>query len=162
MEIPLQARRSLVLLSKVLQALASQVAFGEKEGYMLGLNKFLEENQQNVCQLLDKFSTNTVRSASFRSFVPSEEDKQRAFTSVMNILIGRRAQVREALAKEQQVRLISSSPFLSSSTPLPPLPPPLPPVSLLPLPLLPPLPSAVISFSFHLSRKRFLNQLYKW
>ncbi len=43
-----KSRRSLVLISKVLQALANDVEFGEKEPYMIVMNNFLIKRRKSV------------------------------------------------------------------------------------------------------------------
>eukprot|EP00727_Mastigamoeba_balamuthi_P013215 m51a1_g8516 putative gtpase-activator protein for ras family gtpase (1931) ;mRNA; r:92824-99197 len=48
------ARRTLILISKVLQNLANGVKFGDKERFMAKLNTFMGMNQQPVARFLDR------------------------------------------------------------------------------------------------------------
>lgn len=48
------ARRQLILLSKVLQNLANGVSFGSKESFMTKLNGFIKANQQKLIAFYDK------------------------------------------------------------------------------------------------------------
>jgi hypothetical protein len=52
-----KSRRSLILLSKVLQNLANNVEFGEKETFMLHSNAFVTENQKFMKEFLDKLAS---------------------------------------------------------------------------------------------------------
>jgi len=47
-EISPKMRRSLILITKLLQSLSNNVQFGEKESYMLCMNQFLENNHKNI------------------------------------------------------------------------------------------------------------------
>jgi len=49
-----QARRQLILLSKVLQNLANGVKFGSKESFMVKLNGFIEANQKKLVTFYDQ------------------------------------------------------------------------------------------------------------
>jgi len=49
-----QARRQLILLSKVLQNLANGVKFGNKESFMVKLNGFIEQNQKKLVTFYDQ------------------------------------------------------------------------------------------------------------
>ncbi|KAJ6229826.1 inhibitory regulator protein ira1-related [Anaeramoeba flamelloides] len=54
--IPVEVRRALILIAKALQNLANGVMFGEKEKFMIPLNKFIEENKENFNQLVIQLS----------------------------------------------------------------------------------------------------------
>ncbi|KAJ6237658.1 ras gtpase-activating protein [Anaeramoeba flamelloides] len=54
--IPVEVRRALILITKALQNLANGVMFGNKEEFMIPLNKFIESNQENFNQLVIKLS----------------------------------------------------------------------------------------------------------
>jgi len=47
-EITPKMRRSLILITKLLQSLSNHVQFGEKESYMLCMNPFLEKNHKTI------------------------------------------------------------------------------------------------------------------
>ena len=49
-----QMRRNLVLISKCLQALSNNVAFGGKEQYMVPMNAFLEANRPRIRAYFDR------------------------------------------------------------------------------------------------------------
>ena len=49
-------RRSLVLISKILQNLSNGLQFGKKESYMLPFNEFIISNLPQVGDLFDYFS----------------------------------------------------------------------------------------------------------
>jgi hypothetical protein len=53
---PLKAFRTLVLISKLLQNLANNVLFSQKETYMIPLNEFYEKNQEKMAKFLDTVS----------------------------------------------------------------------------------------------------------
>lgn len=55
-KLPDEARRPLILLSKILQNLSNGVKFGIKESYMTPLNDFLESNQTRVHALFDELA----------------------------------------------------------------------------------------------------------
>jgi hypothetical protein len=48
------AKRTLILVSKILQALATGVCFGKKEEFMTELNKFIEEYKPFVDDFLER------------------------------------------------------------------------------------------------------------
>ncbi|KAJ3452613.1 gtpase-activator protein for ras-like gtpases [Anaeramoeba flamelloides] len=54
--IPVEVRRALILITKALQNLANGVMFGNKEEFMIPLNKFIKSNQENFNQLVIKLS----------------------------------------------------------------------------------------------------------
>ncbi|KAJ3447277.1 inhibitory regulator protein ira1-related [Anaeramoeba flamelloides] len=54
--IPVEVRRALILITKSLQNLANGVMFGQKEEFMIPLNKFIEGNRENFNQLVIKLS----------------------------------------------------------------------------------------------------------
>jgi len=51
------ARRSLVLITKVLQSLANEVAFGQKEIYMVKMNDFITSNIPKLAAFYEKITT---------------------------------------------------------------------------------------------------------
>jgi hypothetical protein len=55
-----KSRRSLILLSKVLQNLANSVEFGEKEAYMLKTNPFIMSNQKGMFEFLDALGVRNI------------------------------------------------------------------------------------------------------
>ncbi|KNC83587.1 hypothetical protein SARC_04171 [Sphaeroforma arctica JP610] len=52
--------RSLTLIAKTLQSLASLVQFGEKEQYMRALNFYIVDNMKRMQAFLDSISVNTI------------------------------------------------------------------------------------------------------
>jgi len=50
-------RRSLILISKIMQTLSNGVMFGVKEAYMKPMNQFITQNLENSHFLLDKLAT---------------------------------------------------------------------------------------------------------
>lgn len=55
--VPSSIRRVLVLISKILQNLASGVKFGSKESYLTELNTFIDENDEKCKKFLHEIST---------------------------------------------------------------------------------------------------------
>ncbi len=47
-----ETRRSLILISKVLQNLSNEVQFGDKEKYMLFINEWISQNQERMQRFL--------------------------------------------------------------------------------------------------------------
>jgi hypothetical protein len=50
-------RRSLILISNILQTLSNGVTFGNKEEYMMPMNHFIDKNLENSHFVLDKLAT---------------------------------------------------------------------------------------------------------
>ena len=55
-EITSQARRNLILISKILQNLSNHLLFSKKEAFMIFCNNFLEVNQEKMKNLLKRLS----------------------------------------------------------------------------------------------------------
>jgi hypothetical protein len=53
MEMDPYTKRSLLLISKVLQKIANGSKFGTKESFMIPLNEFLEQNERKMREILN-------------------------------------------------------------------------------------------------------------
>mmetsp|Transcript_37048 Transcript_37048/g.58292 ORF Transcript_37048/g.58292 Transcript_37048/m.58292 type:complete len:810 (-) Transcript_37048:107-2536(-) len=53
-ELPQNAKRALLLISKILMALSNGVRFGKKEEYMIPMNEFIDKNDSNLRVFFDK------------------------------------------------------------------------------------------------------------
>ncbi len=52
-----QMRRVLILVSKIVQNLANELEFGDKEPYMMPFNRFIRDNIPHMKQFLTSIST---------------------------------------------------------------------------------------------------------
>jgi neurofibromin 1 len=53
-------RRTLVLISKVIQNVANEVEFGDKEAYMMPMNSFIKENVLRMKTFLGVIASSAV------------------------------------------------------------------------------------------------------
>eukprot|EP01103_Thecamoeba_quadrilineata_P000018 TRINITY_DN10010_c0_g1_i1.p1 TRINITY_DN10010_c0_g1~~TRINITY_DN10010_c0_g1_i1.p1 ORF type:complete len:470 (+),score=90.50 TRINITY_DN10010_c0_g1_i1:123-1532(+) len=65
--ISLSARRSLILVSKLLQSLTNGVPFGDKEAYMIPLNNFIFEHMPSVTQFFEALTAVEFDDPSFKT-----------------------------------------------------------------------------------------------
>lgn len=88
---PPHVSRSLVLLSKVLQALASGVQFGAKESYMTDMNPFLTDAHSMVAAYFERVMTSTGpriprRSVIIKTIVGSNDEESVTIQDVITNL----------------------------------------------------------------------------
>jgi len=69
-----KSRRSLILVSKVLQNLANDVEFGEKENYMIQMNPFISSNQATMWKFLECLASPSSSSITFKTSHVGKED----------------------------------------------------------------------------------------
>jgi len=70
------ARRQLLLVTKVLQNLANNIRFGNKEQHMAPMNAFLDQNQESFNQFLLDLGTQDVQGGKVTTHIQQQEEEK--------------------------------------------------------------------------------------
>jgi len=99
-----KSRRSLILLSKVLQNLANSVEFGEKEAYMLKTNPFIMSNQASMYEFLDKLAAVSEEQAISKMKQPNitEDVLEKSLDTITTYLKRLKEKIRKQLGDEKK------------------------------------------------------------
>lgn len=79
-----KARRSLILVSKILQNLSNQVEFGAKEEYMYIMNPFITGNMDAMAKFVDELANPSVPAKKMRIIPPKEPEDGESLNSLYN------------------------------------------------------------------------------
>jgi len=101
---PSEARRALVLVSKLLQNLANGKSFGSKEEYMIPMQKFINNNQDEIKAFFDELASVNPAEIEFRPFMTNvaEEEFTEYLRYIHSQLVLSRTKVEEALIQKAQ------------------------------------------------------------
>ncbi|EGG23916.1 Ras GTPase activation domain-containing protein [Cavenderia fasciculata] len=97
----MEARRSLILVSKVLQNVANGILFGAKEAYMKEMNSFLERNIEGVKVFLDNVAT-LPPSTDYTPLASIQEVKAKELPSIHKLLIKNLEKIFKTLGQYNQ------------------------------------------------------------
>jgi len=110
---PKEARRGLILVSKLLQNLANGVEFdGSKEEYMKSMNHFVTSNLKNVTVFFDKLTDADKASGRIAQFSTDAIDAKSDVKCLLNYLANKIEIIRELIdahAARESAKPVSSS-----------------------------------------------------
>jgi len=92
------ARRSLVLITKVLQNLANEIVFGQKEAYMVKVNDFISSNIPKLASFYQKIIMIPQESEATETAEITTQIKNNSLGFVYNHLIQNKSKVENALS----------------------------------------------------------------
>lgn len=99
------ARRALILISKVLQNLANGIQFGAKESYMNEMNKFITDNITECRNFLDELAV-VPTVADYTSLATIEEVRSRQLPSIHKLLIKNLEKISKSLVQNNEQAMI--------------------------------------------------------
>lgn len=108
--VPNNVRRVLVLISKILQNLASGVKFGSKEAYLTELNSFIDENDERCKKFLHEISTPPV-DENYEALCTLEVAKRVELPSLHTIIVKNLGKIGQTLAQyknEETIPILAS------------------------------------------------------
>jgi len=96
------ARRSLVLITKVLQNLANEIVFGKKEVYMVKMNDFLTSNIPKLATFYQRITTIPldIKETNTTEITPQIKNNSLAFT--YNHVIQNKAKIENLLSEDKE------------------------------------------------------------
>jgi len=95
------ARRSLVLITKVLQNLANEIVFGKKESYMLKMNDFITTNIPKLTQFYQRLLLIREDQPNTQSVGVTDQVKTNSIAFIYNHLIQNKTKVENSLKDDK-------------------------------------------------------------